>query len=385
MAETVKLAPAQVDLLNLVRAAAAQAVLIGHASHYFIGRGFLDKGKVETTGVLVFFLLSGFLISSSVVQKWERSDYRFSHYLIDRFWRIFSAYIPALIFVAVVDSMLAGSPAYPYRATFDAPTMLGNLAMLQEYPLFQVLRRLGVPDQSWFIETFGSGRPFWTVAIEWWIYLFFGYLAFSVLRERSSGRAKWVMIAPLAVVPLYNAIGGVGDCLTFVWGIGLFWAIVRDRSRNLVLTNRKRRRAVMASAALCLSCAGLLAGRILATHFRVYDLQFAMLASGILFGIFFALGFARPVALPPWLRRAIGFLADYSYSLYLTHFTILVWLLVHFGDRHEGQASRFWLAIGGANIVAILFWFLFERHHQALARATKGFVDRRYVRALARQ
>ncbi len=36
---------------------------------------------------------------------------------------------------------------------------------LQECPLFQILRPLGVPNQPWFFGPFGSGRPFWTISI----------------------------------------------------------------------------------------------------------------------------------------------------------------------------------------------------------------------------
>lgn len=229
MAHSVRLAPSQVDYLNLVRAVAAQIVLFGHASHYYLDGRFLASGRLETLGVLVFFLLSGFLICTSVLQKWEQTDYRFEHYVIDRFCRIFSAYAPALIFVAAVDGTLRAMPAYPYGDSYTPGTWLGNLAMLQDYPVFQVLRRLGVADQPWFIRPFGSGRPFWTVAIEWWIYLFFGYVAFFTLRGRPLTVRSLLILGLLAVVPIYNAMGGVGDCLTLVWALGAGVALLWHR------------------------------------------------------------------------------------------------------------------------------------------------------------
>ncbi len=86
MAATVRLAPVQVDYLNFIRAAAAQIVLIGHASGYFMA-GMERDGHLETFGVLVFFLLSGFLITSSVLQKLDRPEYGFGLYRFDRFCR----------------------------------------------------------------------------------------------------------------------------------------------------------------------------------------------------------------------------------------------------------------------------------------------------------
>src|ERR1700694_2647810 len=100
MASSVRLAPTQVDLLNLVRAAAAQLVLIGHTTHYYLG-GVDSSGRLETMGVLIFFVLSGFLICSSVAQKWHRPDYRFAHYMIERFCRIVVVYVSRFLLYTI--------------------------------------------------------------------------------------------------------------------------------------------------------------------------------------------------------------------------------------------------------------------------------------------
>src|SRR5690349_17916954 len=202
-------------------------------------------------GVLVFFILSGFLVCSSVVQKWDRSDYRFEHFLIDRFCRIFVAFVPALVFVAAVDAVLRAHPGYPFRSDYSIGTWLGNLVMLQDYPVFQVLRRLGVPEQWWFFRPFGSGRPFWTVSIEWWIYLCFGCAAFFMVRRRAITVRVLLVLAVVGVVPAYNAMGGVGDCLTFVWIGGAGFALVQNWLVNRAASGDvgKRRRAIRA---LCL-------------------------------------------------------------------------------------------------------------------------------------
>jgi peptidoglycan/LPS O-acetylase OafA/YrhL len=376
VASSVRLAPLQVDLLNLVRAAAAQLVLVGHATHYYLDIRLNGQGRLETMGVLVFFVLSGFLISSSVVQKWNRPDYRFEHYLIDRACRIFVAYGPALVLVAAADAMMRAHPAFPFPENESLGTWLGNAAMLQDYPVFQVLRRLGVPEQAWFIRPFGSGRPFWTVAIEWWFYLFFGYLAFVALRSRLSFRSLAVL-AVLGVVPLYNAMGGVGDCLTVVWAIGSLFALLQNR-----LARRPEAKSKVAALSVLgvVVCAVLLLGRVVATDFRVYDLQFAMFTSGILFGLFFLAG-AAGFTLPPPLRRAIDFLANYSYSLYLIHYTILLLFVAYLPSSTHHDVSEFLALVIVANLCSIVFWLAFERHYQAIARAAKGALDRHRLRS----
>src|SRR5581483_2441779 len=177
-------------------------------------------------------------------------------------------------------------PGYPFQSDYSAGTWLGNLAMLQDYPVFQVLRRLGFPEEPWFIRPFGSGRPFWTVSIEWWIYLSFGCAAFLVLRRRRVGVPSLLALAAISVVPIYNAMGGVGDCLTFVWTFGALFALLQNwlSKQPDPEDAAARTRAIRVLCLFCIALCGLmLAGRVTVTGFRVYDLQSAVFIGGILF------------------------------------------------------------------------------------------------------
>jgi peptidoglycan/LPS O-acetylase OafA/YrhL len=69
-------------------------------------------------------------------------------------------------------------------------------------------------------------------------------------------------------------------------------------------------------------------------------------------------------------------LANYSYSLYLTHLTIFWFAFVRF-PGHEDDSRLFWLAIATANAVAIAFWWLFERHHRRIAARLKALFPSR--------
>src|ERR1700710_2745776 len=117
-------------------------------------------------------------------------------------------------------------------------------------------------------------------------------------------------------------------------------------------------------------------GRLIAHHpFEIAELQFVVFLSFSLLGLLFAFG-AIPRLVPAAIARVVGFVAGYSYSLYLTHHTILEFLSVRLAGEVSDR-SLFWIAIATANIVAVGFWYLFERHHRQLAGILKEFLAKR--------
>jgi peptidoglycan/LPS O-acetylase OafA/YrhL len=191
----------QVAYLNLIRMAAAELVLLHHGLLYFSHNSQQYLGEL---GVVVFFLISGFLIGRSVFTNVTRSDYSFSTYIIDRFARIYTAYVPALILVSIIDYLLLGIPAFPDRSTYTLQNAVGNLLMLQQFPIFELQNHFG--NRGWFIGNFSSGHAFWTLPIEWWIYVTFGLL-FFMIRNRSWTALGVIILAVAAISPLYHFIG----------------------------------------------------------------------------------------------------------------------------------------------------------------------------------
>jgi peptidoglycan/LPS O-acetylase OafA/YrhL len=91
-------------VLDLLRACAAQMVRVGHAISFFIAQWRpTTLPLAQNVGVLLFFLLSGFLITHTLIQRSQNPEYGFFDFLIDWFARIYSALVPALIFVVIVD------------------------------------------------------------------------------------------------------------------------------------------------------------------------------------------------------------------------------------------------------------------------------------------
>jgi len=215
--------------LDALRAAAAQMVCIGHGLVFF-GVGSAARPPhlpwMQNVGVLLFFLMSGFLITATLVRKSSDPDYTFARYFVDRFSRIYSGLVPALAFVVVIDGLtiwLTSEP--PILQYYDLKTLLASLAMLPGYR--------GVFPNVLQWSTFGSASPLWTLGIEWHIYMFVGALFFVAKR-----RGRWLLLLlPLAFfgqTPLHYLAGsfqkdGVGTGLFSLWmaGAGTFLLLNR--------------------------------------------------------------------------------------------------------------------------------------------------------------
>src|SRR6478609_4909470 len=93
--------------LDLLRAVAAQMVCVGHALNFFASDWRpADLAYMQNVGVLLFFLISGFLITYTLFERSKDPSYDFWKFCIERFARIYSGLIPALAFVIIVDSVV---------------------------------------------------------------------------------------------------------------------------------------------------------------------------------------------------------------------------------------------------------------------------------------
>lgn len=382
-----RLTQAQSVYLDVLRALAAWAVLFGHSAMILQQYMWLEAVNLASMAVLVFFLLSGFLISQSVFQKWDDPKNNFGSYFIDRFCRIFCAYLPALGFILVMDTLTL-SHQLANDVTVSAHlrewmagladrtstiTFLGNLVMLQDYPFFQVIAKLGLSQGSWYIRPLGSAGPLWTVAIEWWIYLVFGLAAYVGFKKQKVALWAWVLGAIALPVAAYNLIAGYNNCLSLIWILGLLVSLMYWRQPQPLATFSASKRKLiwlfLGLASTGLAVLRLVAVRIDTGAFNVGELQFALYLGIALFAFFYLAGQWQTV--PHWLHRAATFMAGYSFSLYLVHNSVLIYLQQAYREYHL-DPRLFWAGIIVSNLIAIVFWALFERHYRGLARWLKS-------------
>lgn len=304
-----KLTKSSSIFLDLIRGISAQMVLIGHLFSFYniLGlKNYENKFLIQNFGVVIFFILSGFLIAYSVDNKSERKVYTFRHFFIDRFSRIFIAYIPSLFVIAILDIIIfkaAGN--YNYATALSAKNFIGNMFMLQDFPLQMAVDKIF--KHSINITIFGSARPLWTVAVEWWIYLLFGFIYFKKITYKNIP-----LLLILLVVPLFR-MGKSGNGLSILWFASL--------ASFYLLKNNSLKRNYLAIFTIL---AGASFVRLLFNNFEVFDLAFSI---PLVMAFFVLLSYfqtqPRPSKIFSRIEKTSFTLSAFSFSLYLLHYSII--------------------------------------------------------------
>ncbi|MDE5463908.1 acyltransferase [Bradyrhizobium sp. CSS354] len=359
------------SILDLCRAAAASEVVVAHSSH-ILGA---DRVKISGGfGVTIFFLLSGYLISLSISNRLYTHLPQFSSFIADRISRIYTPLIPALIFVVIVNQFwVSGHWGLPGISTGPV-SFLATLTLLSDYPAIQAIHHFR-DLSAVYPRPYNTAEPFWTVAIEFWIYIFVGLSVFWLFKgERVR---KWLAVAMLLIsapVVIWNSFAGGGECLSLVWGLGCLFFLLHRSIHRFTSANAPLIGGIMA----CYGLACLLA-RAFSGSLHPYDLATAFFIGCSLFGIALVVENWR---FPPWLITIVGLLAAYSYSLYLVHNTVLILIKEHSGLSEQANVI---LALALSHIVACLFYMLFERHYRQVAMLLRPRIARLIAPSLEQQ
>ena len=330
--------------IDAVRGVSAQLVLVGHSLSFF---GFYTAHPklpiIQNLGVVIFFILSGFLIISTILRRGD--GYSFKDYFIDRFSRIYVAYIPALIFVLLMDRIFLGA-TNEFTNQSDWFVFAGNTLMFQNHPLINAIS----PKE---IEAFGSGRPFWTVAIEWWIYLLVGFVFIYLKTKKLFTPKNLFLFLLVLIVPLYNIIGR-GQGLVITW---IFGALVVYFATLNVKYNSKY---ILLLMGIC--CVAWLMRTLKFSEQDQYDMGISFIAA-VFFLLLLKLAEVRNWAtdMNKHVKSFFILIANYSYSLYLVHYTIII-ILGKYLPKNQNVFVQFAILFFTSNIIAFIFYSMTEKH-----------------------
>ncbi|WP_180987317.1 acyltransferase [Arthrobacter sp. AFG20] len=371
-----KPAPRTIVFFDFARGISAQAVVLGHALNIFLPGIFMVPGQrvfyIQSFAVVIFFVLSGYLITSAVLKKRSHAGFTFGTYLLDRVARVVYPLLPAVALIVAFDFLVfQGSRRLPFITIDLSPQAIaGSFTMLFNHP---VLQEVAVRTSTTWIDVgpVGTGAPLWSVTAEWWIYVAFGILALTVLSGKRMGILRVALLLFAIAVPVGYMAHGSYESLA--WIIGMLYAIAAPTLRRM----RVSAHLWLFGLASAVFAAGL--------HYTGQNLHAAVTvaASAVAFcHLFLALegraagaadssarGRLRASA-SKWFDSGSIFLSSFSYSLYLVHFSVItyIWFYLH-SVLSAWQLILLSLVI--CNLLAYAYYLLVERHFHKVGKWLK--------------
>ncbi len=320
--------------LDSLRLAGALSVIVGH-SYYLLGMSQALPDvlgyPIQTLGVVIFFSISGYLITAS----WNRTRDPVA-YFAARFLRIF----PALIVVALVTVLVIGPlvTTLPLDEYFRDPrtwSYLDNIRMLPQFILPGVF-----VDAPYANVVNGS---LWTLAVEFFCYLVVPVLLAAPklfrapLLAAAMAVSLWLFTTPAVDSPV---VYGTRLCdaaemwLFFVAGALL--RLAHERWRGIFRTD---------------VAVALMAGYLCFTS--LWEARFDQVAWIALPYVLLTIGLAST----PYVRRAARY-GDLSYGLYVWAFPVQQLVVQAMGVRALAINLSVVVVVTGA--LAWLSWHLVE-------------------------
>lgn len=283
--------------LDSMRFIAALLVLMSHTRNdFFIKWGDLPSdyhniatsifyllGRVGHEAVVVFFVLSGFLVGGKAIERIRQNNFRIKDYAISRFSRITPPLCTA-IFLCWIVSLILGTE-------FSYLTAIGNLLQLQ-----------GV-----FCEPLVS--PLWSLNYEVWFYIMIG--SYGAIYMKSNYAKYWgLFVFALSIMPF---MAGLSMHYLAIWMIGA----VSYMSR----TTRKRNMIKWLSLISILSCVGLYqlttASDSVVLKFSFLNSEVVECCMAVAMGIFMQqIILNKPQRkISAFIERKLGYMAKFSYTI----------------------------------------------------------------------
>ena len=201
-----KLTPSFSSYLDFLRFGAALVVLLGHMVQDGFALGWLPIAYLSHEAVIVFFVMSGYIVYSSTVARQTSA----SEYVVARASRIYSVALPAVVFCVGLSwvfewawpDLAAQEPSW---RPFSWPDIGASLLFLNE---------------SWGSPTdLTLNGPYWSLCYEVWYYVLFGIAFFG------RGRWRWPLFAVAAAV--------AGPAILVLFPIWVFGAWLAARANKL--------------------------------------------------------------------------------------------------------------------------------------------------------
>ena len=326
----------------MLRGVAVGLVMLSHAwPDVFGGAGIV--------GVVVFFALSGYLITGVLERDLQLTGHvRYGRFYVHRFFRLYPALVALIAGYCLVDS-LAGVIA----ASRQAESAFFGLFYLSDVPGIELVPGLG---------------HLWTLAVEEQFYLLWPLVLTYALTR---GRVRVVFLGAAAVLVAASVAVAETPLSTYMvyksptsWAIALLIGAAARVGRERIVAVARRPVSRAAAAAVL---AGLCFVPRAEDHVAYFLVAGPVIAVA---GVVVVLSLETVPTVRPVLRPLLG-LGTISYAAYLVNFPIVTKLSADL--RHDMSVGLGLLSIVATILAATASWFTVEK----VGRMLRSRYDRR--------
>lgn len=323
-----------------MRGLSAIIVLLAHCHQVFIApeyRGLYPVfGLMAQAAVMVFFVLSGFLITKSITRNYCDGGFSVKSYAIDRFDRI---YPPFLVSMLLMIALVALAPLV-------FPSGSGSFLHLEAFLARQglYLDWVDLAGAAVFLNGFvtdgpEANGPLWSLSFEVWYYIAAGMIAWQ--------RRLGVLLAIVVIVGL-GVLNRPFAVYSVVWFAGVLVALLHNHGANL----RGYARVGVAAMGAAATAAALLFIWQFAESGSLNDRLVVAYNVGI--GLMFACLLHLLCIKDLSLRPVAPDTAAFSYTLYVIHFPLLLFVFGATQDWAVGSVGRATVVAAMTSIVAVM-------------------------------
>ena len=277
----------------------------------------------------LFFVLSGFVMCYVHLGDFKKLSWSSTrHFWKLRLARIYPAHL-AMTF-AWLPLLLLATLFFPTVLTPSVRAQFSGIALISALTL---TNGWGLPQSQ------GWNGVSWSVGSEWFAYLTFPVLTILLNKVRTTSRALMLAGGSIFVPFLLAVVVNHGEHFMLPWS----WAVVRVETAFVLgcavfLINRRAQRQLTATALLIASTLSILI--IVAGGAPGLEIGALILCFGVLVA-----SLARSPRIGDFIfgSRLLVFLGKISYSIYLSHYLVVV-VLRHLSERYVSGAPGPWKA-----------------------------------------